>query len=522
MIDSSVMKKLLPASITGLLLWGGSSFQGMGWPILLVALVPLLHGIQDCTKKQAAVKALVAGMVYHLLLLYWIVIALGRYGGLGWYITLPTLGLLSLYMSLYFVMAIIAYRYLVRNQSFILTLWLLPCVWVGLDWVRSFLFSGFPWMDLGYNLWNFPRLIQIADLFGHYGLTFLLVMTNVLLTLILISRTHSRSRGGLIFPVLLLLVGATLYSNMAWKQELNNLTQAPRVKIGIVQGNIDQSKKWLPEEQRQTVLNYLGQSAFLYQESRVDLLVWPETALPFFPGNSPLTSIIQKFLEKRGGALLTGSPWYNLVDLERREIDYYNGALLFQSDGSFDQKYFKSHLVPFGEYVPLKKLLFFLGPLVEAVGDFSTGKVETPLAHGDIRAGALICFESIFPTIARQWVERGANVLVNLTNDAWYGRSSAPEQSFAMSVFRAVETRRSLVRSANTGISGVIDPLGRVEMASDIFVPWAEVADVALLEKKSVVVSWGYRFAPLCLIVSLLFFSFSWWAGRAGRRAGLA
>jgi len=159
----------------------------------------------------------------------------------------------------------------------------------------------------------------------------------------------------------------------------------------------------------------------------------------------------------------------------------------------------------------------FISPLVEAVGDFTPGVIEQPLIAGDIRAGILICYESIFPDISRAWVMSGANVLVNLTNDAWYGKSSAPYQSWAMTVFRAVESRRSVVRSANTGISGVIDPLGRILNESELFVPWAQAVSVPLNMEKTLFVRGGYWFARGCavagILISLLLFAA---AGRSG------
>jgi apolipoprotein N-acyltransferase len=203
--------------------------------------------------------------------------------------------------------------------------------------------------------------------------------------------------------------------------------------------------------------------------------------------------------------LLTGAPWYEVFE-ERgsRLIYYYNSALLLQPGERAEAKYFKSHLVPFGEYVPLRRYLPFIEPLVEAAGHFTPGRIEEPLVTGSIRAGVLICFESIFGDLGRRWVASGANVLVNVTNDAWYGRSSAPYQSWAMTVFRSVETRRSLVRSANTGISGIVDPLGRVVRQSDLFVPWSVAAPVALLEERSPFVRGGYLFAPFCALAAVL------------------
>jgi apolipoprotein N-acyltransferase len=163
----------------------------------------------------------------------------------------------------------------------------------------------------------------------------------------------------------------------------------------------------------------------------------------------------------------------------------------------------KSHLVPFGEYVPLKRYLPFIAPLVEGVGDFIPGKIENPPACKNGRIGVLICFESIFPDISRKWVDAGANIMVNITNDAWYGRSSAPHQTLAMTRMRAVETRRSVVRSANTGFSAFVDPLGRVVEMSPLFVPWQFTGRAYLMEGHTFFVRGGFAFAPGCLIVIL-------------------
>jgi apolipoprotein N-acyltransferase len=211
------------------------------------------------------------------------------------------------------------------------------------------------------------------------------------------------------------------------------------------------------------------------------------------------------FVREKNLHLLTGAPWYEVEqDQNHRLISYYNGALLMGPEGILSGLYFKSHLVPYGEYVPLNNYLPFISPLVEAAGNFTPGSIEVPLIAGDIRAGVLICFESIFADIGRGWVNSGANVLINLTNDAWYGKSSAPYQSWAMTVYRAVETRRSMVRSANTGISGLVDPFGRIQSESDIFTTWSKVVAVPLMEGRTTFVQWGYLFAPVCLGLAVL------------------
>ncbi len=505
-------KAILFSLLSAFLLW--LSFPGGGefWPLLFVALVPLLYAVQAKTQKRAALYSLLCGLVHFLLLLYWIVIVLGRYGGLPWFVAVPALLLLALCMSGYLVCFALFARFILLSCSPLICLLLLPSVWVGLDWLRGILFTGFPWMDLGYALYRVPVLIQVADLVGHHGVTFILVFFNVCIVLLFRREKSVFSRIALVLSAIILAGNVGLYSKTQLKtfDTLVAGKETPRLVVGIVQGNIDQSIKWSPTRQRATVKQYLAQTEKLFGSQKPDFVVWPETALPFFPLSNSLTAELRQFTFARDSALLTGAPWYEIIDRQAKKIHYYNSAFFVLPDGQFGRRYFKSHLVPFGEYVPLKKFLPFLGPLVEAVGDFTPGKIEVPLAWRQAKAGILICFESVFPELSRKWVLAGANILVNLTNDAWYGKSSAPYQSLAMTVFRAVESRRSLVRSANTGISAFIEPSGRIEAQSDIFKPWAMAKDVVLLENITFWASYGYLFAPICLIVGLCGSCLAW------------
>jgi apolipoprotein N-acyltransferase len=503
--------------MTAALLWLGFPGGGGVWPLLFIALVPfLLAIIGAATAGQAGLCGLLTGLLHFLLLLHWIVTVLGRFGGLPPYLSVPALLLLALYMSLYMGAFAMAARLFFVRLPLQLALWVVPALWVALDWCRSFLFSGFPWMDPGYALAHVPWLIQSADLWGHYGLTFLLVLINVLVAMLLIPGMQKRGRFVLIVPVALLCSGVALYSYLRWEQIGKSMQLGETIRVGVVQGNIAQDQKWSPGLKKETLENYIGQSWGLIARNRPALLVWPETALPFYPVDHPLLQAVRDLATAGEVSLLTGAPWIERVagsgDDQRaiggsgQEVKrYYNSALLFDGSGQITDRYSKSHLVPFGEYVPLKKILPFLAPVVEAVGDFSPGAIDQPLACQNARIGVLICFESIFPEIARKWVGVRANLLVNLTNDAWYGRSSAPHHSLAMTVMRSVETRRSLVRAANTGFSGFIDPLGRVQRVSPLFEPWAEVAEVVLMEEETWFVRWGYLFAPFCLGVASCF-----------------
>ncbi len=494
------------AILTGLGLW--ASFPGGGevWPLLSLALLPLLFSLQAGTPRQAALCGLFTGLTHFILLLYWIIIVLGTYGRLAWYFSEPALVLLALYMSLYFAVFALLARVILDTLPALAALWLLPALWVGLDWLRSVAFTGFPWMDLGYALYKIPAAIQVADLVGHHGVTFLIVFINTLVFLLIGAWPSGRRLLLLLLPACLLIGGAGVYSQqrLAEVNEQQTAVATPRLTVGVVQGNIDQSIKWSPSQQAATVDTYLNLSESLMASRPPSLIVWPETALPFYPLTNENIVPLRKLVESRDLALLTGAPWYEIVDRKAKKVRFFNSALLLQPDGEFHDKYYKAHLVPFGEYVPLKQFLPFLAPLVEAVGDFSAGSIEEPLAWKDAKAGILICFESVFPEISRQWVKTGANVLINLTNDAWYGKSSAPYHSLAMAVFRAVETRRSLIRSANTGISAFISPTGTIDLQSEIFVPFAAAREVALMQGETFWVRYGYLFAPACLAVGIL------------------
>ncbi len=518
---SRAIQLIIASFGTSLLLAAAMPGRAAWWPLLFVALVPLLHFISANRPGRCFGAGFLAGFVYHVCLLYWIVIVLGRYGGLPVVVAVAVMLLLSLYMGLY--MGIFAgmlslaagkgtgCRTLSPNALF-----LGPALWVGLDWLRGFLFTGFPWMDLGYGLYSQPILIQAADLGGHHLLTFCLVLVNILV-FFLLHRFRSRpgrERGYGNRPfaaacILLVLTGG--YSLLRYQQVSGDIRNAGRAVIAVVQGNIPQDEKWTPTGKQATLDIYQGLSGEGMQNRPIDLVVWPETALPFYPVNDPLFSEVTAFARQQKIWLLTGAPYYTVVSRTnsmRPALEYYNSALLISPEGELKGRYSKQHLVPFGEYVPLSRFLPFLEPVVEHIGNFTPGSFVRPLQFGALKTGVLICFESIFPELARKQVAAGANLLVNLTNDAWYGRSSAPYQSFAMTVFRGLETRRSVVRAANTGISGFVDPLGRVMQDSPLFERLALVGEVVVMETETVFVRFGFFFGPVCLVLAvLLFFS---------------
>ena len=484
--------------LSALLLWLSSPGPGLSF-CAWFALVPLLTACSMVTPKKAALLGFVSGLLYYLLLIYWVVISLGTYGHLPWWLCGIALLLLSAYMGLYLAFFCAACSW---SMQAVAPVWSAPLLWVALDFVRGLLFSGFPWQDLGYSQFNPPLLIQASSLAGHHGITFLIVMANCLLFTLSApwrkdvawrpSQTRMQTAAGL-----LLIAAAFAYSFLQLREISRHMPSAARYQVAVIQGNIEQDQKWVAGKQREAMETYIDLSTEAAMKQTPELVIWPETAMPFHPPASPLfPGLLSRTVFRNGYFLLSGAPYF----VEKgNDYELYNSALLARPDGS-QALYFKQHLVPFGEYIPFSDILPLPGPVVESIGNFSAGKNARPLAAGKASLGVLICFESIFPDLARKEVANGANLLVNLTNDAWFGRSCASIQHLAMAVFRAVENRRSLVRAANTGISCFIDPAGRISQATPLFTTCSINGSPVLFEQNTIFTGIGYLFPIACLI----------------------
>jgi apolipoprotein N-acyltransferase len=317
------------------------------------------------------------------------------------------------------------------------------------------------------------------------------------------SRGFAAAGRPVVLPLLLFLAAVLLFCGYGSRRILymeRMISSAPSIRAGIIQANIDQSRKWDPAFQINTIEKYLALSLSAAKE-RPQLIVWPETAAPFYYlSETRLSGRIQQGVQRTGTDFLIGSPSF----VRRTDgIDYFNSAYIIRSDGATTARYDKARLVPFGEYVPLKKWLPFLGKMVENVGDFKTGEKGSTVSWRDRRLGIQICFEIIFADLSRAMVRNGALLLVNITNDAWFGQTAAPHQHFSMAVFRAVENRRCLVRAANTGISGFIDPTGRIIAATPLFKEVIMVRPVPVVTDKTFYTRYGDVFAQGCLLAVL-------------------
>ncbi len=481
-----------------LLLYLASPGPGLSF-LAWIALVPLLIFCQRTPPAKAALWGLVSGTIYHLFLVYWVTISMETYGGLEPLVSWPALGLLALYMALYFAL----FCYLISKTKNRLALpWFSPLLWVALDHVRGFLLTGFPWMDLGYSQYQYPLLIQTADLTGHHGITFILVLANALLAQLLLDRQwfrQNKKQAGAALVVLVLILG---YSVARFYQVKGGLQTGPALEVAVVQGNIDQALKWQKEHKKISLERHLQLTREVRKKSGAALVVWPETALAFYPSQDPLMDYVQQeTVQSAPFHLLTGAPY-----VLRRETGYayYNSAMLLSPHNRPDI-YFKQHLVPFGEYIPLRSILPIPKPIVESLGDFSAGTSAHPLDMGAAKIGVLICIEAIYPDLARRETALGATLLANITNDAWFGASSAPVQHLAMAIFRTVENRRSMARAANTGISALILPTGEVLHQTGLFQQGYLSANLPLLSTTTFFTRAGFLFPLLCLAATLIF-----------------
>ncbi len=457
--------------------------------LIWVALVPLFLVIRHASAGRAAKLVFWCGFWFNAGVSYWIVYAMYHYGELN-----PFLCLLALFMMAAIFGGLMA-----------------GCVWLayrftakfGLPWVLSvpiFLtvfellhnyipFGGYPWSNLAYALWSHRTLAQASDLFGVYGFDFLLLLVNAVLVELIVTRGRIKrswwTAGGALVLVLF------FYGYGRWRlPQINRITdEAPSFKVGLVQPNIPQELKWDPRyaNEHMEILGTLTERAL---EEGAELVIWPESAF-----SDPLPATIEQLNELSSWErpLLMGAVTIKLEVPGRytpqRKI--YNSALQVDPGGQVVTLHHKTHLVPMGEYIPLKSIFRFLDEIVPALGDFVAGDEWVVFTELDHPTGVTICYEDLFPEVNRAFTRRGATYLTNITNDAWYGDSSAPWQHLVFSRFRAIENRRSVVRVTNNAVTALIDPTGKVRETLPLNVEAHLVSDVPLLTLQSFYTAYG-------------------------------
>ena len=519
----SLARSLVLAGASGLFLplsFPKSDLGLLAW----IALVPLHWALDGKSKAQAFWIGWLSGTIAFTGMMAWVVTTMNTYGKVPLVISYGLMLLLTIYLGLYvglYSAGAVWFRTLIPRYG----LFAVPCLWVTLELIRTYVLSGLPWGLLGYSQYRQIEVIQIVDHMGVYGVSFLIVLVNVALAEFL-SWLMPLVRG--FRPAKLpweLVAMAALLVTLSWEYGLTTLSGAPTsdiprssISVGVVQPNVDQAVKWDTAYREETLARFDRLTEQLGRAT--DLVIWPEAATPFVFEREPVYQLQLIALANRAQApILFGSPALRFYPDRRPYL--LNSAYLLSPDGQLLGRYDKQHLVPFGEYIPFKSsLLFFLDKLVEGIGDFEAGTGPTvltltpkprPAAAGTagttprpINFGVAICYEVIFPNLVRQFAVNGAEFLVTVTNDAWFGTSSAASQHFSMVVFRAVENHLAFARSANTGISGFIDPFGHIVEATPIFTEKAVKATMKVWRPHTFYSRHGDVFAYGCVIICAL------------------
>ncbi len=476
-----------------------------------LCLVPAVWLIEDGHDdprpwRRQVVQGFWYGLFSHGLILYWMVGALWPFTKLAALGYLATIGILAMYAGLAFAVT----GWIVRSTRLPLLL-VFPVAWTAADWLIGH--QGdirFPWLGLGTSLTGFPTVVQIADIVGARGVMLLLVAANVALAMAWRRRAEPRAAwiraGGVAVGVAAALVYGVVRERTVPVQPVGD--------IAVIQPNVAASEKW-DERSRDEIIEHLFQlSNTVLEGNHADLLVWPEASIPGYFRTFPhWRSALERLASERAIPVLVGG-----LDLDYRGVqdyDYYNAAFLFPPGGGTLPAYRKRYLVPITERVPFVNPAWFSG--LEFFGGFGKGQEGTVFQAAGHSFGVLICYESVFENLARQYRRDGTDFLLNITNDAWFGRTAAPYQHAAHLVMRSIENRVGIARAANSGISGWVDPLGRMHEASGLYEELTAVYPLTTAGTTALYVRLGDWVGLLSVLGSAGLVIWTWHRGR--RRA---
>lgn len=464
--------------------FGHSSF---GWIALAPLLVALAYRRQ--TYRRSFGLGLLAGFVYFAGTLYWFVVTLTTFGGLNTPLAAGATALGIAYLALYPALFAVIQSRLVRALGKPALL-LAPAVWVATEMARTYAPLNFPWELLGYSQATVLPIAQLASVAGVYGLSALVASVSTAAAFALLDTSPRR---WLVSGVVALAVSATAIWGTLRIRDHALTREGTPVRVAVLQGNIPQEQKWDAAMADAIMDRYIGMTREAIGR-HAQFIVWPESATPV-PYEQDLRrgELIRRLAREAHLTMLIGSDQMEpikpvpLASFAKEPPPLaYNAAYLIGPDGSTAAVYRKIHLVPFGEYVPFGRLLFFVGPLVEAVSDFTPGAEATLLPVKGHMVSTAICYEVIYAGLMRSFVTRGSELLTTITNDAWYGWSSAAYQHWEQASLRAIEEGRYLARAANTGISGFVDPYGRVLQRSNMFQSAVMAEDVRFLTGRTI------------------------------------
>lgn len=450
--------------------------------------MPLFYMLKAKRQLKSFGWSYLAGFIFFISIIYWLI----HVTMLGWIV-------LSFYLALYFGIFGFIFSFAKKLKSFYFILFI-PSAWVCIEFLRAIFLTGFPWALLGYSQYKNLFIIQIVDISGVYGVSFLLLLANAAIYKFLEDKKSCIRYLVIVLAIIALVLGYGYF-------RINQKLSKDSLRISVIQGNIAQDEKWQYELMPFILGKHLTLTN-LASEDKPDIIIWPETSLPGALEEDKFLFDNVTFLAKNVKTeLLLGTISY-------REGLYYNSAALISKEGKIINRYDKLHLVPFGEYLPFPRIFSFVSDIAPApIGDFAFGKDYTVFSldeNSQKSFSVLICFEDVFAYLARDFVNRGARFLVNITNDAWFKKTTEPYQHLQASVFRAVENRVWVVRAANTGVSCFINPKGRVVSSvkdkytkEEIFVSGFQTQNISLEDRRTLYSEFGDLFVLVCFIVSL-------------------
>jgi apolipoprotein N-acyltransferase len=442
------------AIISGVLFACAFPNVALGW-LMFIALLPLFVALTRVrTARGAFLLGWLSQTIAWLMMVPWVVRVMSHYGGLPYVTGIVIFVAMCAYLGVYGgVFAILFHRIAPQTQF---RRWLLvPLAWAAVEYVRTYLLSGFPWNLIAASIIDYAPLVQFDRVAGPYALGVLILLPSTLIAWLIVARPKGIQR---LFAV----AGVVIVTFVWWAtgyvaaKVLVRPAGTPMSRAALLQPNISQEMRW---DNDNLVLIFRRMMAMTDEAAThgVQVIIWPESTVPLSYATTDFyRQSIESISRARNLDIILGSVAEDPAQPNRM----WNAAFLV-SNGRTIGHYDKIRLVPFGEYVPLREMLFFAHALVHAVGQFEFGTKDTPLA-GRFRYGPAICYEVVFPQIPRTQVVHGANVLVTITNDAWYDGTSAPRQHLNQARLRAVETDRYLLRAGTTGISAVVDPSGQI------------------------------------------------------------
>ena len=431
------------------------AFSPYDYPVIaILSLACLFYIVLNSTPKDAGFFGYVFGFGMFGVGVNWLHISINLFGGVNLAGALIITFILVAFLSLYPALVAFVYQRLFTNKGILHLIIVMPALWMLSEWLRSWIFTGLPWLNIGYSQIDTP-ISSLAPVLGQYGVSwFTALISALLVALFLTSRTAKVTLVGVLFITWLSL---NALSGIHWTTDKN-----ADISVALVQGAIPQEMKWKPEQRQKTLDLYLSLSEE-YQDSQ--LIIWPETAVPVLHHQA------QNFLQLMANTARSQNSDY-LVGIPFKDLDsnrFYNGITVI---GSGNDTYYKQHLVPFGEYLPFDK---WLRPVLELMkipmSDFTPGANKKPVVHAANEIiGVSICYEDVFGEEVIAALPE-ATILVNISNDAWFGDSIAPHQHLQMARMRALETGRYMLRSTNTGVSAIINEKGVIKASSPQFIP---------------------------------------------------